>query len=79
MPADSRNRSRFPMGQRQQISTPAAVSAIADQVKRICTLWLTLYRRVRDRDHLADLKFDARNDLRQDRIREETTKRFWQK
>jgi hypothetical protein len=67
------------MGQRQQISTPAIASAIADHVKRIRSLWLTFYRRVRDRDHLADLKLDARNDLRQDRIHEEITKRFWQK
>jgi hypothetical protein len=79
MPAANGSRSRIPMGQRQQISTPAIVSATAGHVKRIWILLLTFYQRVRDRDHLAALEFDARNDLRQDRVREEITKRFWQK
>lgn len=33
---------------------------------------LTLYQRVRDRDHLADLELDTRNDLQQDRVRRGT-------
>jgi hypothetical protein len=69
--------SRIPMGQRQQISTPAIVSATAGHVKRIWILLLTFYQRVRD--HLAALELDPRNDLRQGRGREEITKRFWQK
>ena len=79
MPAANGSRSRILMGQRQQISTPAIVSATAGHVKWIWTLLLTFYQRVQDRDHLAALEFDARNDLRQDRVREEITKRFWQK
>lgn len=48
------------------------------RLKRIWTLLLTFYQRARDRDHLATLELDARNDLRQDRVYEETRKRFWQ-
>jgi hypothetical protein len=54
------------------------VPVLADRVKRIAAFLLTFYRRSRDRAHLAALDLDARNDLRQDRVHEETRKRFWQ-
>jgi hypothetical protein len=65
-------------GQPERISAPSSALVAAGRVERIWTLVLTFYRRVRDRDHLADLEFDARNDLRQDRVHEEAGKRFWQ-
>jgi hypothetical protein len=52
--------------------------AVARRAKRIWIAVLTFYQRVRDRDRLADLELDNRNDLRQDRVREEAGKRFWQ-
>jgi hypothetical protein len=81
MPAAIRSRTRTPMGigyQPQQISAPTIVPTAAGRVKRIWILLLTFYQRSRDRDHLAALELDARNDLRQDRVNEETRKRFWQ-
>ena len=84
MPAASKSRSPTPMGiantsgQPERISVPSSALVAAGRVERIWTLVLTFYQRVRDRDHLADLEFDARNDLRQDRVREEAGKRFWQ-
>jgi hypothetical protein len=65
-------------GQSQKISAPNIALVVANCAKRIWTVVLTFYQRVRDRDHLADLEFDTRNDLRQDRVREEARKRFWQ-
>jgi hypothetical protein len=65
-------------GQPQQISAPNIALAAAGCVKRIWTVVLTFYQRARDRDRLADLESDGRNDLRQDRVREEARKRFWQ-
>jgi len=64
--------------QHQQISVPIVVPAAAHRVRRVWTVLFTFYRRVRDRDHLANLDLDGRNDLRQDRVGEETRKRFWQ-
>jgi hypothetical protein len=56
----------------------AAPRCVASRAKRIWTVVLTFYQRERDRDHLADLELDTRNDLRWDRVREEARKRFWQ-
>jgi hypothetical protein len=57
----------------------AAPRGVASRAKRIIwTVVLTFYQRVRDRDHLADLELDTRNDLRWDRVRKEARKRFWQ-
>jgi hypothetical protein len=84
MPAASKSRTRTPMGigntggQPEQISAPSIALAAAGRVKRNWNLVATFYQRVRDRDHLADLELGARNDLRQDRVREEARKRFWQ-
>jgi MFS family permease len=84
MPAASRSRTRTPIdigntgGQPEQISAPSIALAAAGCVKRIWIMVATFYQRVRDRDHLADLEWGARNDLRQDRVREEARKRFWQ-
>ena len=64
--------------QRQQISAPAILPAATGRVTRILSLLRTFYQRVRDRDQLAALDLSARNDLRQDRVHEETRKRFWQ-
>jgi hypothetical protein len=58
-------------------ASPAVPTAVG-RMKRIGTLLLMFYRRLRDRDHLAALEWDARNDLRQDRVREEARKRFWE-
>ena len=63
---------------RQQISAPAILPTATGRVTRILSLLLTFYQRVRDRDHLAALDLSARNDLRQDRVDEETRRRFWQ-
>jgi hypothetical protein len=52
----------------QQISARDIALAVVSCAKRIWTVVLTFYQRVRDRDHLADLELDARNDLRQDRV-----------
>ena len=59
-------------------NAPAASHCVASRAKRIWTVVLTFYQRVRDRDHLADLELDTRNDLRWDRVREEARKRLWQ-
>ena len=56
----------------------AIVPAATGRVTWILNLLLTFYQRVRDRDHLAALDLSARNDLRQDRVDEETRRRFWQ-
>jgi uncharacterized protein YjiS (DUF1127 family) len=61
-----------------QISAPAVLPAATGRVTRILSLLLTFYQRVRDRNQLAALDLSARNDLRQDRVHEETRKRFWQ-
>jgi hypothetical protein len=84
MAAASKSRTRTQIdigntgGQPEQISAPNIALAVASRAKRIWTVVLTFYQRVRDRDHLADLELDTRNDLRQDRVREEARKRFWQ-
>jgi hypothetical protein len=81
MPTASRSRTRSATGignQPQRISAPTVVPTAAGRVKRIRVLLLTFYKRMRDRGHLAALELDARNDLRQDRVQEETRKRFWQ-
>ena len=64
---------------RQQISARAFLSAAIGRVTRVLSLLPTIYQRVRDRDHLAALDLSARNDVRQDRVDEETRKRFWQR
>jgi len=64
--------------QPQQISALTAVPIAAGRVQRIRILLLTFYQRSRDRHRLAALDYDARNDLRQDRVQEETRKHFWQ-
>ena len=64
---------------RQQISARAILSAATGRVTRVLGLLPTIYQRVRGRDHLAALDLSARNDVRQDRVDEETRKRFWQR
>jgi hypothetical protein len=68
----------MPMINIESGNASAAPRCVASRAKRIWTVVLTFYQRVRDRDHLADLELDTRNDLRSDRVREEARKRFWQ-
>ena len=75
MPTTSKSRSPIPTGigntsgLLQGISAPNIPLAVVSCAKRIWTVVLTFYQRVQDRDHLADLELDTRNDLRQDRVR----------